>query len=236
MRYISKLLLGSGFVLSLIVVAGIACGPVAAQESPTPALAIDAPGNVRVETADDRLEAMIQAFQQEQEEQAEQLRAEANQPVPESSDINFEDRIAKLEARTWALERAVGVRPKPFIDNSLTDQADPTASANAPWWTEADAIEEVQYELRRSLQCGVSGCRAGSDPILRAFRNTGLQPTFINAAIRHMLRKGEWSALYEPSSMRWRIEGRTTRGGTTSQPVVFYAYERTGLMEAGWSP
>ena len=44
------------------------------------------------------------------------------------------------------------------------------------------------------------------------------------------LKRGEWLAIHEPPSLRWRVESVIRYSDKTIR-VAFYAYERTGLVE-----
>jgi len=125
------------------------------------------------------------------------------------------------------------------------------AQLNALRWTEQDAILVVQHKLyERMMACGgyphvhglpwelenivgplnaftesdEGGCWSAQDPVLKAFSGAiaiGI-PTFAKDA----LYEGQWSAVYQPTDITWRVESTVGKLPT----YTFYAYERTGLV------
>jgi hypothetical protein len=99
-------------------------------------------------------------------------------------------------------------------------------------WTEAEAIAVVQYRVwARVWDCDNHsrhedgmGCYPHQDSILQVTPDGFLGPYLVKV----ILQRGEWSAKYEPDSYRWRIEVEAS--GQDVQPLVFHAYEKTGLV------
>jgi hypothetical protein len=101
-------------------------------------------------------------------------------------------------------------------------------------WTENDAIVLTRYQLwERASSCHLDSC--GSDPVLRMFsgglatRSAQHRDAYMKLVIDALLNKSQWSAGHEPENRRWRVEA-LPEGGETS--LVFYAYERAGIVEA----
>jgi len=108
-----------------------------------------------------------------------------------------------------------------------------TPTLEALRWTEEDAIAVVQFRVQERLAaCDAQDLRGifpsavgarcfSEDPVMWA--TVGFSsPSLVKVMIQH----GELSARYEPDSYRWRIEA----SGQDVQPLVFHAYEKTGLV------
>ena len=106
-----------------------------------------------------------------------------------------------------------------------------------PWWTEQDAIAVVQEKLNEAATyCARTGSGGSSTACLRYLDDlmkgmTTSVPAFLaSTAAKAFSQDGEWSAIYEVDSLRWRVV-RISQGSDGSSRVAFYAYERTGLVE-----
>jgi len=119
------------------------------------------------------------------------------------------------------------------------------ARLDALQWTEQDAIAVVQSKLReRLVACsGAGGCTLpGSPRSFGGFESDGsrtdpalkvvpsLSGIGWNIVGRFALDRGEWSAIHEPSALRWRVES-VIRFPDNEVQIGFYAYEKTGLVE-----
>jgi hypothetical protein len=120
------------------------------------------------------------------------------------------------------------------------------AAAAGPQWSEQDAIRVVQREFRTSI----SGCGEYSeyglvarrecflrDPVLAAIHRGLAQlpnryvSTHIGMVARVVLADNiQWSAYFEGDQQRWRVEAAVP-GAKSTPTLVFYAYEKTGLVE-----
>ncbi len=67
-----------------------------------------------------------------------------------------------------------------------------------------------------------------TDPALKAVPS--LSGIGWNIVGRFALDRGEWAAIHEPSSLRWRVESIIRFPDSVVQ-IGFYAYEKTGLVE-----
>jgi hypothetical protein len=100
-------------------------------------------------------------------------------------------------------------------------------------WTEQEAIAVVQYKLSERLEaCEIRNCIASQDPVLIALGIKGRpRPSFgVNLGFytaKVLLEQGDWTAVYEPDSLRWRVQVI----GSELKPLIFYAYERTSLVQ-----
>ena len=133
---------------------------------------------------------------------------EQSGPAPAWEAVGADGPVEALEARVEELEaRLEGLRG-----------------------TEEEAIAVVQYRVwARVWDCDAHsrhedarGCYPRQDSILQVTPEGFLGPYLVKV----MLQQGEWSAKYEPDSYRWRIEA----SGQDVQPLVFHAYEKTGLV------
>jgi len=119
------------------------------------------------------------------------------------------------------------------------------ARLDALLWTEQDAIAVVQSKLReRLVACSVEGGCAlpgsprsfggfesdgsAADPALKAVPS--LSGKGWNIIGRFALDRGDWSAIHEPSALRWRVESIIPFPDNVVS-IGFYAYEKTGLVE-----
>jgi hypothetical protein len=112
-------------------------------------------------------------------------------------------------------------------------------------WTEAEAIAVVQAKVRERLAVcdaqshndregllgtrtfgpGVGVCYFREDPVMWATPEGFLGRSLVKVMLEHQY-QDRWSAKYEPDSYRWRVEA----SGQDVQPLVFHAYEKTGLV------
>jgi len=101
-----------------------------------------------------------------------------------------------------------------------------------PSLQEGDAIKLVQFELRKSLNnCASLGpYRCNTDHVLKALGAGRTMPSFrvnvISAIGKTLLEQGEWTAVYESDSRRWRVMAFNTLGSS-----IFYVYETTLIIE-----
>ncbi len=134
---------------------------------------------------------------------------------------------------------------KPQEDTQAQRIEELEARLDALLWTEQDAIAVVQSKLReRLVACsGEGGCvlpgsprsfggfesdGSRTDPALKAVPS--LSGIGWNIVGRFALDRGEWSAIHEPSALRWRVES-VIRFPDNEVQIGFYAYEKTGLVE-----
>ncbi len=134
---------------------------------------------------------------------------------------------------------------KPQVDTQAQRIKELEARLDALLWTEQDAIAVVQSKLReRLVACsGEGGCvlpgsprsfggfesdGSRTDPPLKAVPS--LSGIGWNIVGRFALDRGEWSAIHEPSALRWRVES-VIRFPDNEVQIGFYAYEKTGLVE-----
>jgi len=161
-------------VLGIVFTVG--CGAATAQYSPSPI----APPRQGHESADDRLDAAVQAVAQQK-------------------------RGRTADDRLDAAVQAAGLLQ------------------------EGDAIKLVQFELRKSLNnCASLGpYRCSDDQVLKAFGGAkkampSLRVNLISTIGKGLLEQGEWTAVYESDSRRWRVEVGSS---------AFHVYETTLIVE-----
>ena len=190
------------------VVFAVGCGAATAQDSPSPIAQEHTP----TPDADERLDAADRLIQTLTEE----LETRRKQELQE-------DR--RREERIDALFREMGQEaPRQELPAGATLEAIPPPSL----LQEGDAIKLVQFELRKSLNnCASLGpYRCSEDHVLKAFGAGRAMPSFrvglISAIGKTKLEQGEWTAVYESDSRRWRVEVGSS---------AFYVYETTRIVE-----
>ena len=162
----------------------------------------------------------------------------ATQPAQAVVELKAMERIDQLEARVTELETKMD-----SIVTEVSVSPELVARLNALHWTEQDAIAVVQYQLAASLvHCSdpqgypLGSCSTTFDPVYRALSNPSVPPLWRHFVAKNITQgAGQWSAVYEPSFLRWRVVATLVMQEVTPR-VVFYVYERTGLVEGDVQP
>jgi hypothetical protein len=150
-----------------------------------------------------------------------------NTPAP-SARVETDAQVAALTQKVAELEDQLNE-----VEAILQEQIE-----DVRWeqqWTENDAIVLTRYQLwERASSCHLDSC--GRDPVLRMFsgglatRSAQLRDTYMELVTDALLKSDrQWSAVHEPENRRWRVE--TLLEGSENS-LVFYAYERAGIVEA----
>jgi hypothetical protein len=133
---------------------------------------------------------------------------EESGPAPAWEAVGADGPVEALEARVEELE----------------------ARLEALRWTEEEAIAVVQREIKdklvacESVGLDLNECYFREDPVLWA--TPGGFTIYVVKAMLQEDNWDKWSAKYEPDFYRWRVEASMQ----DVQPLVFHAYEKTGLV------